>query len=422
MAENSRKLRILMLTHRLPYPPDRGDRIRSYHMLRLLSRQFDLAIACTSDEPVWLQHHQLLSTMSRRVAIQPISNRWSTLKSACAILVGKTATSVSYYRAGLADQICQWHEQQPFDAVLTYCTGMIKYARLILRPHKGSPRPRHIIDLVDVDSVKWRSYARDAWVPLRWVYAAEARRLRQVEAGRFDQFDAVVVSTAAEAQIYREHVSDRDNLTVVGNGVDMEYFNPLPDAGNKTIVFVGVLNYRPNVDGITWFVDKVMPQLRKQDPEIKLLIVGRHPSLRVRELDGHPGINVVGSVADVRHYLAESSAVIAPLRIAGGVQNKVLEAMASARAVVCSPGAASGIDATADEQLLIADSPQQWADHLVKLLGDTQFRTRLARNARQCVEQRYNWKKCLEPMVALLNGHRGPDPADIALPGGAMAS
>ena len=422
MTEDSRKRRVLMLTHRLPYPPDRGDRIRSYHMLRLLSGQFDLAVACTSDEPVWLQHHQLLSTMARRVAIQPISNRWSKLKSVRAVLAGKPATSASYYRAGLADQIRQWHEQQPFDVVLTYCTGMIEYARLLTHPGTAGPRPRHIIDLVDVDSVKWRSYARSAWVPMRWVYAAEARRLRQIEAGRFDQFDAVVVSTATEAQVYREHVCDRDNLTVVANGVDMEYFSPLPDADSKTIVFVGVLNYRPNVDGIVWFVNKVMPQFRQQEPQAKLLIVGRHPTPRIRELDGHAGVDVVGSVADVRHYLAESSAVIAPLLIARGVQNKVLEAMASGRAVVCSTGAACGIDATADEHLLIADSPQQWVDHLLKLLGDAPFRNRLAGNARRRVEQRYNWQQCLEPMVALLNGQCGPGPADAALNGDALAS
>jgi sugar transferase (PEP-CTERM/EpsH1 system associated) len=411
-----------MLTHRLPYPPDRGDRIRSYHMLRLLSSRFDVAVACTSDEPVWLQHHQLLSTMARRVAIQPISNRWSTLKSVRAVLAGKPATSASYYRTGLADQIRQWHEQQPFDAVLTYCTGMIEYARLLTGPGHPGPKPRHIIDLVDVDSAKWRSYARNTWAPKRWVYAAEARRLRHIEAGRFDHFDAVVVTTAAEAQLYRDQVADRDNLTVVANGVDMEYFNPLSDADNKTIVFVGVLNYRPNVDGITWFVDNVMPQLRLREPDAKLLIVGRHPTPRVRDLDSRPGVEVVGSVADVRHYLAESSAVIAPLLIARGVQNKVLEAMASARAVVCSPGAAGGIDAVADEHLLVGDEPTQWVEHLSRLLTDTAFRTRLAREARRCVEQRYNWQQCLEPMAALLNEHNGSGPAGDALAGNALAS
>ena len=296
----SARRRVLMLTHRLPYPPDRGDRIRSYHLLKLLAAHFDLAVACTSDEPVWLQHHQLLMTMARRVAIHPTHATLSKMLGVAALLRGKPITPACHYRHGLAETILQWQEQQPFDAVLTFCTGMIDYARLLThpaRPRSGQKLvSRHVLDLVDVDSLKWESYARSSWPPQRWVYGAEARRLRRIESGSQDHFDAVTVVSRHEADSYRQTVGDHPGLTVVPNGVDLEYFSPLPDAPGKRLVFVGVLNYWPNAQGIAWFVHQVMPLLRQREPDIQLQIVGRHPTPAVRELGNQKGVEVVGSV------------------------------------------------------------------------------------------------------------------------------
>lgn len=404
----SARRRVLMLTHRLPYPPDRGDRIRSYHLLKLLAAHFDLAVACTSDEPVWLQHHQLLMTMARRVAIHPTHATLSKMLGVAALLRGKPITPACHYRHGLAETILQWQEQQPFDAVLTFCTGMIDYARLLThpaRPRSGQKLvSRHVLDLVDVDSLKWESYARSSWPPQRWVYGAEARRLRRIESGSQDHFDAVTVVSRHEADSYRQTVGDHPGLTVVPNGVDLEYFSPLPDAPGKRLVFVGVLNYWPNAQGIAWFVHQVMPLLRQREPDIQLQIVGRHPTPAVRELGNQKGVEVVGSVPDVREYLRQGTVIIAPLRIARGVQNKVLEAMACARTVVCSPGAAQGIDAVDGEHFLVADSPEQWAGHLTRLLADAQLRGRLGQAGREYVERNHSWEKCLEPMIRLLDG------------------
>lgn len=400
-----------MLMHRLPYPPDRGDRIRSYHILRTLCRHFDVAVACTSEDPVWLQHHQLLATMARQVFILPVGRRWTRIRGLGAMFLGQAITPSCYYRVGLAEQVLQWHEQQPFDAVLTFCTGMIRFARLLtgeagngFRPRLNLPRPRHVIDLVDVDSVKWKQYAQGTWAPLRWVYGCEARRLRQVEAGRYDRFDAITVTTDAEAETYRRCVGEHPNLRVVTNGVDLEYFFPQPDTDAKTLVFVGVLNYRPNADGVSWFAHEVMPRLHQVEPQARFVIVGRHPTPRVLNLDGLHGTEVVGSVPDVRDYLRDASVVVAPLRMARGVQNKVLEAMASRRAVVSSPSAAKGIDAVDGRDFLVADHPEQWVEAIRDLFQDAERRRRVAAAARQRVEQRYNWSRCLQPMVDLLRG------------------
>lgn len=401
--------RVLMLAHRLPYPPDRGDRIRSYQLLKLLSRHFELDVACTSEDPVWLQHHQLLSTMAKRVHIQPISPSYTRVRGVQAIFTGDAITPASFFRQSLADVILQWHDQKPIDAVLTYCTGMIDYARVLTTNKRTNPVPHHVLDLVDVDSVKWETYAQNTLPPMKWVYQIESNRLRRIERGEFDHFDAVTVVSANEAQAYRAHVGNHAGLTVVGNGVDVDYFHTLeepPPSEPPTLCFVGVLNYKPNAAGVDWFVRQVMPQLRQRVPNVRFMIVGRHPTQAVQELGRFPGVDIIGSVPDVRTYMQQASVIIAPLLIARGVQNKVLEAMACQRPVVCSPGAAQGIDATPGEHMLVADEPTQWVDTLCKLFNDASLRRTIATAARQHVLTHYAWEDRLSPMVRLLKGEQ----------------
>ena len=408
-----RKRRLLMLTHRVPYPPDRGDRIRALHMLEHLSSRFDVSLACTSDEPVTVAQRHVLERLTSRLAIQPISPVYSKVKGLTSLLMGGAVTPACFYRRGLAQTIRRWHHTSPFDAVLTFCTSMIRYARVVtqhdreyeatLSPDRLRHHPvRHIIDLVDVDSAKWLDYAQHSSAPMRWVYGTESKRLRQIEAGRFDFFDGVTVVSEAEAGVYRKQVGNHAGLTVVRQAVDLDYFKPLPDVDTKTIVFVGVLNYKPNADGLCWFVEHVMPKLSECVKGIRLKIVGRHATARIKALGSVPGVEVVGSVPDVRDYLREATAVIAPLQIARGVQTKVLEAMASGRTVVCSPGAADGIDAVDEQHLLIADKPEQWVDQLQRVLTDATLRARLTERARLQVERGYPWEHCLAPLSKLL--------------------
>jgi sugar transferase (PEP-CTERM/EpsH1 system associated) len=392
-----------MLTHRAPYPPDRGDRIRAYHLLRTLSKHFDVSLACTTDEPAWLQYHQALDEVAEQVAITPISPLYTRLRGGLALLRGQPVTPASFYRDSLADTIVQWHRTKPFDAVLTFCTGMIQYARLMM--NENNPPKHHVLDLVDVDSAKWDSYAEDSMGLMRWVYRTEAKRLRKIEAGQADHIDHITVVSNRERDTYNSSVGKNEHLHVIGNGVDLDYFSPLADCDLPTIAFIGVLNYRPNVDGMVWFVEHVMPLLLERLPDAKLRIIGRHPTQRVLGLNSHAGVEVVGSVPDVREYLRDAAAIIAPLRIARGVQNKVLEAMACQRAVIVSPEAADGVHAQDGRHLLVADSPKQWAQRIDHVLTNAPLRQRLAKEARAQVELRYNWNSQLHPMIELLGGY-----------------
>ena len=400
-GRNGDRKRVLMLSHRVPYPLDRGDRIRAYHILRHLSARFDVSLACTTEEPVTIAQQRAVEDLAGRVTIHPINRRYSRLRGVAALARGQAITPACFYRPALAQSLADWHRDDPFGTVFTYCTGMIHYARRLMQTN---PAPRHVIDLVDVDSAKWLDYSHNSSVPMRWVYRVESKRLAAIESGKRDRFDAVTVVSDAEADLYRSHVGEHCGLAVLRHAVDVEYFQPLADNDSQTIVFIGVLNYRPNVDGVTWFVHNVMPALRSRCENARLLIVGRDPSPAVEQLNEQAGVQVVGSVADVREYLQKAAAVIAPLRIARGVQTKVLEAMAAARVAVCSPPAARGIHARDGEHLLVADEPQQWVEQLQSVLTDTALRQRLARSARYQVQQVYPWDKCLQPLEWLISG------------------
>lgn len=404
-----------MLTHRVPYPPDRGDRIRAYHLLSAMVQRFDVTLASVSDGPVEPASMDRLESLCSRVLIAEARPMHRRAAAARALLIGGAITPAAMYDHDLAQQLGRLHQREPFDTVLSYCTGMVGYAKLLL----GLPRPpRHVLDLVDVDSQKWAGFAETTRGPMRLIYQAESRRLREVEAGRVVPFDAVTVISEAEAARYREHVTGQHEPVVVGNGVDMQRFKPaeggmgVPPVTNHNrrsrrpshpvLIFTGVMSYKPNIDAAAWFARQVMPRVLAAVPEARFDIVGKSPAREVEALDELPGVRVVGPVDDTADVLRASSVAVAPMQIAPGVQNKVLEAMACGLPVVCSPGAAGGIDATPGEHLLVSDAPADCAAQCVRLLLNTDERARLGSAARYRVQQRYDWASAATPMLDLL--------------------
>ncbi len=399
--------RVLMLTHRTPFPPDRGDRIRAYHLLRRLSGAFEVDLACVSDEPASTEQRDALSALTGRLTIHRVSPWAGQVRGGLGLLRGGAVTPAVFFRPALAATLERWHRQKPYDGLLTFCTGMAEYARRLMHGNTPPPR-RHVLDLCDVDSLKWARYARDAAGPMRWVYATEADRLRRVESGNGLRVDAVTVISDAECEAYRRMGGHHRSVHVVGNGVDLDYFFPkpfeLPRRDEQRVVFVGVLDYKPNVDAAAWFATEVMPALRERAPGAVFTVVGKRPTGAVRALDAMDGVEVIGEAPDVRPWLWSAAAVVAPLRLARGVQNKVLEAMACGKAVVCSPAAAEGIDATAGEHLLTATAAEDYVRELADLLDEPNRARELGAAARRRVEARYAWSAAAEPMIALMRG------------------
>jgi sugar transferase (PEP-CTERM/EpsH1 system associated) len=266
---------------------------------------------------------------------------------------------------------------------------------------------RRIVDFVDVDSDKWRQYAQHKRWPVSWLYRREAERLLAFEKNVASLFDASIFVSSAEAALFRRLVPEASGrVGFLDNGVDRDYFSPERDYDNpydeqaKVIVFTGAMDYWANVHAVQWFALHVLPRVREVVPSARFVIVGARPASEVQRLASEPGVEVAGAVPDVRPYLAHAHAAVAPLRIARGVQNKVLEAMAMAKAVIASPAAVEGIEFNNPAELRVADSEQQFAEQVIQFLR--QDKPAVARDSRQWVAQRYNWDNNLARIEDLL--------------------
>lgn len=398
-----------MLTHRVPFPPDRGDRIRSWNILRHLSLRADVSLGCVCDEPQHPQTRDALKGVCRRVVIAPVGPRSRWVRAGASAICGKSMTEGLFWSSRLARTLDHWSDCVPFDGVLVYCSSMLGYVR-----RKRLAEIPKVVDLVDADSQKWHDYAATAAKWKRPLYRTEAQRIRRLERQSVLTARAVTLVSDAEANVLRSTLgTDRNNIHGLSNGVDTEFFKangvspaalddqPATDASVR-LAFVGALNYHPNVDGLRWFASDIWPRLRERFPQITLDVVGRNPNAQVRILDHLPGIRVVGSVDDVRPYLAQAHAVIAPLRIARGIQNKVLEAMAMEKAVLATPEAAEGIDAIPDKEIILNETSEDWIDAVTQLVNHPEIGQQFGTAARELVLRQYNWSQRLQALDRLL--------------------
>jgi sugar transferase (PEP-CTERM/EpsH1 system associated) len=391
---------ILFLAHRVPYPPDKGDRIRSFHLLQFLSERAAVHLACLADEPVEPGVREVLSAHCLRSAVVPVGKmgRWSRALEALAR--GRTATEGAFHVPELYRVVRAWAAECRFDGVVATASSLTPYLR---RPELQAVPA--VVDFVDVDSQKWLDYAQVSGGLWAWLYRLEGRRLRRLETDVARWARAVTLVAEAEAALYRQFCPDGP-VHVVTNGVDLEYFEPPAEAcgGEESAgcVFVGALDYRPNVDGAVWFCREVWPQVRSRCPTARLSLVGRRPTPEVRRLATLPGVTVVGQVPDVRPFLARAAVTVVPLRIARGVQNKILESLAMGKATVASPQPLAGLQAEPGIHLLAAATPAEWVEALVSLFGDPQRRRQLGNAGRRYVEEHHRWGQCLAPFGPLL--------------------
>ncbi|MDE2370336.1 MAG: TIGR03087 family PEP-CTERM/XrtA system glycosyltransferase [Burkholderiales bacterium] len=337
--------KILYLAHRIPYPPDKGDKITTFNFLRHLSQRHQVYLGAFVDSPEdWAHEEKLRSycTELKLVGIAPLRRR---LWSARALLGARSLTEAYYASAALQTWVDATMRERGIDAVLAYCSAMAPY--VADARYGGVSRVTHY---ADVDSEKWNSYAESHRGLMSWVYRREARTLLALERSMSQAYDVTSFISDADADLYRRLAPESAaRVRVIPNGVDTDYYDPdlahEPPyaAGAETVVFVGAMDYWPNVDAVRWFADEVLPLLRHERPAAEFWIVGSKPTNEVKQLAERPGVHVTGRVPDVRPYVAHAGAVVAPLRVARGTQNKVLEAYAMARRVALTSAAANGL-------------------------------------------------------------------------------
>lgn len=391
-------MKILMICHRLPYPPNKGEKIRSYHELKYLAERHDLWCAALTDDEPSADEVECVRAMCRAVAVAKVRPAVAALRGALSVTVGGTFTEGYFRTHRLRDVVDQWSREVRFDAVLAFGSSV---ARLGLRVDA----PRRIVDFCDIDSAKWSSYAKLARGPKRWLYQAEANRLARCELELARAYDVALVISPREASAFRaieqrlgasEAGAPPCRVRVVRNGIDLEAypFAPLP-AGPPTVGFVGTMDYPPNVDAVCWFAESVWPRVRERVPDARFLVVGRSPSHQVRALAERAGIDVTGSVRDIVAYLHEMHVCVVPTRIVHGLQNKVLEAMAAGRAVVVTPPVAESIGEEPTPGLLVAAEPSEFAARVSGLLCDREACRTSGEAGRSFVAERFQWDDAL---------------------------
>lgn len=391
---------ILFLSHRPPWPPDRGDKIRSWHLIERLAQIAPVHLACLADD----EAEAAVDAPKGLLASCRIEQRRIGKLGAAAsgLLRGRPLLLSLFDSAPLHAHVRHLLATRPIGCIMAYSVQMAQFVP------ETADTPRFVMDFVDVDSAKFESYARTGNVVMRSVYAREARLLAAYEAAIARRAATGLFVSEAEAALFRDRSGlGSDRIRALCNGVDLAYFDPSlphvrPDAPNPLIVFTGQMDYRPNVEAVTGFARDVMPLIRAVRPDAHFAIVGRRPDPAVSALAAVPGIIVTGEVPDVRGWLSAADVVVAPLGIARGVQNKVLEAMAMACPVVASPAAFEGIDARAGAELIVADGSAAQADAVLALLDDPARGVQMGTAARARIEADYGWAARLADVPAIV--------------------
>ena len=397
---------MLFLAHRIPYPPNKGDKIRSYHILRHLAAEFRIHLGCFFDDAADRDHADSLREFCSEVFCLPLGRTQKLVRGIGGIVEGRSVSEACYRDARMRKWTRETIEHFDIRDVFVYCSTMAPYVREFAQDR------RVILDLIDVDSEKWRAYSLHASWPLRPLFRLEQRRVLELERRAAGASTRVLFVSPAEKRCFAalapEHAA---RVSALENGVDLQVFDPSQSyacpfaSGVRAVVFTGAMDYRANVDAVSWFARDVLPAVRRVHANCEFWIVGGNPSRAVLNLSSLPGIRVTGAVADVRPFLAHAVCAVAPMRVARGIQNKVLEAMAMAKPVVLTSVALQGLRAECGREVLVGDSADDFANCISAILSGRW--SELGRAARERVAADYNWSVNLELLDELFQdpGH-----------------
>lgn len=386
-------MRILFLSQRVPYPPNRGDKITTWRLLERMRRHHEVrVIAFAHDDGDREAARHLNSIGIPTLAIDHDAKR-AKLHALPLLFTDRPLTlgvfgSKELQRA--VDREAGWA-----DLAYAYSSSMGAF----LEPH---PRLARVMHFAELDSDKWQQYAERSRAPMKWIYAREQRTLLAFETRVARAFSENVFCTPLEQQIFQQRIPGASSI-VLRNGVDLAYYTPKPElALSHHLVFTGVMDYLPNIDGCEFFAREVLPLLRGKFPDVRFTIVGSNPTPAVRALASQPGAAVTGFVDDTRTWLAQAQISVAPLRIARGIQNKVLEALAMGLPVVGTTSATQGIEGQAGRDFIVANSAEEQAAAIARLFDAPDEARSLGHRGREFVEREYDWERVLEPLDRLL--------------------
>jgi sugar transferase (PEP-CTERM/EpsH1 system associated) len=391
--------KILFLAHRIPFPPDKGDKIRAFHILRRLAADHEVWLGAGVDDPADPTRWDGAEIACQDTCFARLGRVRRGGNMLGALARGAPLSVARFRHPELARWVDRVLTEVRPDLVFIYSSAMAQYVL-----GRMPPGARLVIDFVDADAEKWRAYAQAARAPMSLLYAREFRRLVAYESGALAQAQAGILVSRTERRLLGALIPEgAGKLHVMANGVDADYFAPMGPWGGdgRSLVLTGRMDYPPNIDAATWFAEEILPRVQARHPNARFRIVGSAPTAAVRALARRAGVEVTGAVPDVRPYLAQAAAVVAPLRLARGIQNKVLEGMAAARPVIATSQALDGIDAEPGRDVLVAEGADAFAAAACEVL-EQRAPEAIGERARRFVLAHHQWPALLERLVPLL--------------------
>jgi len=390
---------LLFLVHRIPYPPNKGDKIRSYNFLKGLSKDYNIHLAAFIDDAEDYQYIDKVEDLTASSFFVNLNPSLAKIKSLSGLITNKALSVPFYHNYKVQKWVDKTVRENKIEKIFIFSSVMAQY----VEKHQTDC----VIDFVDVDSDKWLQYSQKEKWPMNWVYKREAKTLLEFDSRVAKLAKMNIFVSQEESQLFTSLVDiDPKKVSFVNNGVDTEYFSinePYKTPYNEReniIVFTGAMDYWANVDAVTWFVREVFPIIKQQCRNARFYIVGSKPTKQVMHLASTEGVFVTGRVEDIRPYLRFSSIVVAPLLIARGIQNKVLEAMAMGKKIVATPQAIEGIKIV-DQEVYIKDNAEDFAKQVLLLLDNTQTNLYVEKN-RQFVQKNFSWDASLKRLTHVI--------------------
>ncbi len=390
-------MKILFISHRIPYPPNKGDKLRAFNILKHLSQKHELDLACLLDSPHEQSYATDLEPYCNQIFCEHISPLMTKLNYLRYLFSKYPLTLAHFYSAGFRQKLTHWLKREKYDLIYVYSAAMSQYVLDVDHIPK-------LLDLVDADCRKWLDYAEYARFPLSYIYRLEGKRTQEYEKRVCPGFAACTVVSEAEKHILEQFITTK-NLYAVANGINQARYKSYQTTEKPTLpslLFVGGMFYFAYIDGILHFYNQAFDKIRAVFPKLKFYIVGADPAPEVLKLNRDPNVRVTGYVEDVVTYLKQATVYVVPLRMAPGLQNKILEAMAMGIPVVSTSAAIQGIDAQPGRDVLVADDPGAFAEEVIKLLKNPALRQELAQNAKKLIDQKYDWQKNLKALDQII--------------------
>ncbi len=387
--------KVLFLAHRIPFPPNKGDKIRSFNELKFLSTRFKIDLITFADSKKDLQYVPKLKEYCDKVLVLSLNKIMAFFGVFIFFLSGKSLSEGFYYSPKFRHSVNQFILQNKYAFVFCFSSQVAQYV--------SDKKIQKIMDFCDVDSDKWIQYSLNKIFPLSILYRLEGSRLSRKEKEIAHDFSLSLLSTRRELQLFQKKITNA-NLKILANGVDSNYFKLNHSEKERALVFVGAMDYYANIDAVIWFIEKVFRRLNQRDNHIKFYIVGSNPSQKIRNFSGEfSNVIVTGYVEDVRPYLAKSKIAVIPLRIARGIQNKVLEAMSMELPVIISQKIYASLQNPVPQNVLIFKDEYHFVDLILSLINDDARIKETGKRLREYVLQYYNWNKIFSDFEHILN-------------------